>query len=261
MPFPASWPRRFSRRLVFCLAAASAGLAAGAARLVEAPACREETFEGARFTVCPYDPERHELRLAWKDRSGAPLRTLARLALHLGPETTGVRFAMNAGMYELDLSPVGLHVEQGRELRPLNTAVGAGNFYLKPNGVFTVGADGRARVETAEAYARRSVRPAWATQSGPMLLVGGQLHPRIQPDGTSRLVRNAVGATPEGEALFVISDGPVSFGKLARLFRDRLGCPDALYLDGTVSQLWVPRQDRRDRGPALGPMVVVLDRG
>ncbi|HEX2559522.1 phosphodiester glycosidase family protein [Phenylobacterium sp.] len=243
------------------LAGAGAVLAAGAARLADDPPCRIETFEGARFTVCAYRPERHELRLAWRDRSGAPLRTLARLAKHLGPEADSVRFAMNAGMYEPDLSPVGLHVEQGRLLRPLNTADAAGNFYLKPNGVFFVGNDGRAAVATAEAYARRTRSPAWATQSGPMLLVGGELHPRIQPDGASRLVRNGVGAGPDGEALFVISEGPVSFGKLARFFRDGLGCKDALYLDGTVSQLWAPRQGRRDRGPALGPMVVVLDRG
>lgn len=260
MRLPASWPRRVSRRLLLGIATAGAGIAVGAAQLADEPACRTETFEGARFTVCRYDPARHELRLAWRDRSSAPLRTLPRLAQHLGAEAGRVRFAMNAGMYEPDYAPVGLHVEAGRQLRALNTADGAGNFYLKPNGVFWVGADGRPRVETADAYRRSAASPAWATQSGPMLLTGGQPHPRIQPDGASRLIRNGVGTTAEGEALFVISEGPVSFGKLARFFRDGLGCRDALYLDGTVSQLWAPAQSRRDRGPALGPMLVVLDR-
>lgn len=261
MRLPDFWPPRLSRRLIVGIAAASAGLAVGARQLAAEPACRIETFEGARFTVCRYGPARQELRLVWLDRGGAPLRTLARLAQHLGPEAARVRFAMNAGMYEPDLSPVGLYVEQGRQFRPLNTADGDGNFYLRPNGVFWVNADGRAQVESAEAYARESPSPSFATQSGPMLLAEGALHPRIQHDGTSRLIRNAVGTTAQGEALFVISEGPVSFGRLARFFRDGLGCRHALYLDGTVSQLWAPAQGRRDRGAALGPMVVVLDRG
>jgi len=86
------------------------------------------------------------------------------------------------------------------------------------------------------------------------------LHPAIADDGASRKVRNAVGARDAHTALFVISDTPVSFGRLAQLFRDELRCRDALFLDGVVSSAWIPSAERRDSGHELGPMVIVLDR-
>lgn len=61
-------------------------------------------------------------------------------------------------------------------------------------------------------------------------------------------------------AVFVISEEPVSFSEFARLFRDALSCSDALYLDGVVSELFVPSLDRKSRGGALGPIVVVSSR-
>jgi len=145
-------------------------------------------------------------------------------------------------------------------LSPLNRASGFGNFYLKPNGVFSVSADGRARIETTEAFASASRKTTWATQSGPMLVLDGELHPAIQPDGPSRLVRNGVGVDADGSAYFVISQSTVSFGKLARLFRDDLHCANALFLDGTVSSLWAPDLHRRDDARLIGPIVTVLDR-
>ena len=100
----------------------------------------------------------------------------------------------------------------------------------------------------------------WATQSGPMLVIEGALHPAIQDDGSSRLIRNGVGVRGARIAVFVISDDPVSFGKFARLFRDDLGCANALFLDGTVSSLWAPELNRKDAVAPLGPMVVALGR-
>ena len=49
----------------------------------------------------------------------------------------------------------------------------------------------------------------------------------------------------------------MSFGKLARYYRDVLETPNALFLDGSVSQLWDPARDRIDSGPELGPLIVV----
>ena len=223
------------------------------------PACYRERFDGSNFTVCRYDSSRDELRLVWTDAQGRPLRRLSRLAASPSPAGGAIRFAMNAGMFDEAGAPIGLYVEDGRERRPLNTREGPGNFHLKPNGVFSLDADGSVHVETAEAYRARSPSPRWATQSGPMLVIGGKLHPAIQPEGPSRYVRNGVGATDHRTAYFVISDGPVSFGRMARLFRDRLHCPDALYLDGTVSSLWAPSLKRMDDSYALGPLLIVAD--
>ena len=100
----------------------------------------------------------------------------------------------------------------------------------------------------------------WATQSGPMLVLDGRIHPRFSADGESRLVRNGVGVADPRTAFFVISEDPVSFGRLARFFRDALGCRDALFLDGTVSSLWDPSAARQDGYASLGPLIAVFRR-
>lgn len=168
---------------------------------------------------------------------------------------------MNAGMYDEEGRPIGLYIEQGERQRRINLRDGPGNFHLKPNGVFAVDELGRVFVATSDAFARRPPpRIMWATQSGPMLVVGGRLHPRIDPDGQSRLVRNGVGVADPQTAFFVISDDPVSFGRLARLFRDVLNCPNALFLDGSVSSLWDPGAGRRDSHAEFGPVAAALRR-
>jgi uncharacterized protein YigE (DUF2233 family) len=123
--------------------------------------------------------------------------------------------------------------------------------------VFWIDGDGKLNVSAMDTYVAQKPKPTWATQSGPMLVIDGKLHPKFDHDGASRHIRNGVGVTDAGDALFVISDAPVSFGKLARLYRDQLKCDDALYFDGAVSSLWAPSLDRLDAGRNLGPMVVV----
>ena len=167
---------------------------------------------------------------------------------------------MNAGMFDDQGMPIGLYVEAGRRRHAINLRPGPGNFHMKPNGVFAVATDGRVAVVRSEDFGRLPFAPRWATQSGPMLVIGGQLHPSFDPNGTSLHVRNGVGVADPRTAWFVISDEPVSFGRFARFFRDALHCPDALFLDGTVSSLWDPAAGRRDAGYPLGPMVAVLRR-
>lgn len=222
--------------------------------------CTRQAFEGASFEVCAFDAKRQELRLVDVDQAGAPLRSLTALKAVLGEEAGRVRFAMNAGMFDQHGRPIGLYVEKGQRLHALNTASGAGNFYMKPNGVFSLDASGRARIEATNAFHARGGKTVWASQSGPMLVIGGALNPQIQDDGPSVHIRNGVGLTRDGKVNFVISDDPVSFGKLARLFRDPLGCADALYFDGSVSSLWDAGAGRMDVSAPLGPMLVVLDR-
>ena len=104
---------------------------------------------------------------------------------------------------------------------------GPGNFHMLPNGVFTVAPDGTT-----------------ATQDN-----GPSLH-----------IRNGVGVDSEDTAWLVISDEAVSFGRLARFFRDSLNCRNALYLDGSVSSLWDRPGGRRDPRADLGPLIAVFER-
>jgi uncharacterized protein YigE (DUF2233 family) len=104
-----------------------------------------------------------------------------------------------------------------------------------------------------------AVKPVLATQSGPMLVIDGQLHPSISPNGTSRYLRNGVGIGPSGQPIFVISRQPVSFGQFARFFRDGMGCRNALYFDGLVSALWDGPAGQNSQTVNLGPMIVALE--
>ena len=214
-----------------------------------APACGERLFENARFVVCPFDAAKQQMRIV-----RSPTRGFA------GLPAQGVAFAMNAGMFDEDGAPIGLWVENGAVRHGLNTASGGGNFYMLPNGVFSQDADGTLHVETTERFAARRAKPRWATQSGPMLLIGGKLHPQVSSDGPSRNIRNGVCVKEPRLAFFAISQDKVSFGRLARLFRDGLGCRSALYFDGAVSSLWWPQAQRMDAQTPLGPLVVITNR-
>ncbi len=232
------------------------------AQIVESdrPICDNSAFEGDDFTVCIADPRRQRIVLFDADDDAVPYRSFTSLKTALGPRAAAVRFAMNAGMFDASGLPIGYYVQDGMKLQPLNRAKGPGNFHMMPNGVF-FGQGDRWRILTTDGFAEQiSKRPDFATQSGPMLLIDGQLHPRFSEDGDSLKVRNGVGIDPQGRAVFAISNGAVSFGRFARLFRDRYRCRDALFLDGSVSSLWFPEAGRSDGGIPLGPMIAVFDR-
>lgn len=167
---------------------------------------------------------------------------------------------MNAGMFDEQGAPIGFYVERGKQLKALNLRAGPGNFHLQPNGVFAVDGSGRVSVTPSPKFKAQGRNAYWATQSGPMLVIDGKLHPRFDQDGESRLVRNGVGVKDPRTAYFVISEDGVSFGRFARFFRDALDCHNALFLDGSVSSLWEPASGRKDPSTNLGPLVVVLGR-
>lgn len=219
--------------------------------------CAQKDFEGSTFTACRYDSAKHRIALA-DAKDGKALRGFTELQGSLGDEAGNLLFAMNAGMYDEEGMPIGLYVEDGRELHAINLRDGPGNFHMKPNGVFAVDKVGRVSIVSSDEWGKR--KALFASQSGPMLLIGGKLHPRIQADGPSLHIRNGVCTADGRTAWFVISEVPVSFGRFARFLRDSLGCRDALFFDGAVSSLWDPGAGRMDRGYALGPMVAVFRR-
>lgn len=227
----------------------------------ERSACRSVTFENVPLTHCIADPAEHhitmELGAGTGGREDTPYRNLAILAQSRGPDAPGVAFAVNGGMYDGEGRPIGYYVEGGNRTKELSLSDGPGNFHMKPNGVF-FGADGKWQIMASDEFYRTvGDRPDFGTQSGPMLVVDGALHPRIANDGPSKAIRNGVGIDKKGHAHFVISDNVMSFGQLARFFRDELKVPNALFLDGNVSSLWDPANDRLDRGAPIGPMIVV----
>ena len=223
------------------------------------PPCAGATFEGTPLTHCIADPATNTIRMVLGPK-GKPYRSLSELAVGLGEKAGNVAFAMNGGMFDEAGLPIGYYVENAKRAHALNRNEGWGNFHLQPNGVF-FGTGTRWEVRTSQDFAAHvAKRPQFGTQSGPMLVIAGKLHPSIDADGPSQKLRNAVGVDREGRAHFVISEAPISFGKLARYFRDVLHTPNALFLDGSVSSLWDPHMHRVDGGPPLGPLIVVEKR-
>ncbi len=167
----------------------------------------------------------------------------------------------NAGIFEPGQAPTGLFVSGGEELGALNTQAGTGNFYLEPNAVFAVDRAGTARVVDTRAW---SGDPVLATQSGPALVLGGELHPLFNPDSPNRRVRSGVGVRKDDphRVYLAISREPVRFHEMGTLFRDTLGCDDALYLDGVISGMAGPEVDPKLRapGPFAGLLVVTTGR-
>jgi uncharacterized protein YigE (DUF2233 family) len=209
-----------------------------------------------KFTVVDVDTRSEQLQLFLRDDTGTPFHRFEKLAAWLESRGQRLSFATNAGMFEPDHSPVGLFVASARELAPLNLASGRGNFFMKPNGVFYLTTSGPKIVESSK-YAANAADVLLATQSGPLLVEHGAIHPAFSATSRSKLIRNGIGVTGS-TAVFVISNEPVSFYEFATYFRDQLKCDDALYLDGVVSALFLPKQGRSDSTVDLGPIIGVV---
>lgn len=236
-----------TRRLLIASLVA-AGLVLPARALAQPPVtCAARTIAGARYRVCEIAAaDVGRLQLTARYGGGRPVRTIARVDSLARARGERLLFATNAGLYERVDSATGMLVaDGGRTYSRLNRGAGppnpcsVANFYCPPNGVFFV-AGGRAAVlSTADFAARRASAgaPRMASQSGPMLVRRGALA-RAFPADSRRLVRNGVGVRRDGTVVFAIADSPVTFHAFATAFRDALRCPDALFLDGTISQLY-----------------------
>lgn len=221
--------------------------------------CRTTEYADTAFTLCEVDATSEQIDLFLKDDSGnvygqffAVDRALAATGKRLG-------FAMNAGMYHDDRAPVGHYLENGQEQMRVISNPGPGNFGMLPNGVFCIR---KSRADVIETLNYLETAPACihATQSGPMLVTDGALHPRFLKGGTSKYIRNGVGTTRDGlRVVFAISEEPVNFYTFGNLFKEHLDLPNALYFDGNVSRIYAPDINRNDIGFQLGPIVGVVE--
>ena len=217
-------------------------------------ACAEEAFEGNAYVVCRFDLRSDPLQLFNLKPDGEPYGSFSSLGGGLKEQGKTLAFGMNAGMFDDHLKPIGLYVEGGKQLKRLNRRNGPGNFHLKPNGVFYIAGSSGGVMET-EAYAKSGLKVDYASQSGPMLVVDGKLHPRFSETAQSRKRRNGVGASDGHMLVFAISTSAVNFHSFARLFRDHLNCRNALFLDGSISSLYAPELGRSDGFFSLGPII------
>ncbi len=203
------------------------------------------------------DPKIQEVKLYWKDEKGKSIKSLQNLKDHLDSQNKNLLFAMNGGMYLPDGSPQGLFIHEHKTLTQIDTTSGNGNFSMKPNGIFYLMADNTPHVcATSDFIDNDQIK--YATQSGPMLIINGQIHPAFQKGSPNLNIRNGVGILPNNKIIFAISKTEINFYEFAEFFLN-LGCQNALYLDGFVSRAYYPKGNCIQTDGQFGVMIGVTE--
>ncbi len=210
----------------------------------------------SNLLVHEIDLTNNDLRFYYKDEFGKNFGSLGNLKNWLDGNNKELTFAVNGGMYKKDYSPQGLYIENGNLLSPLDTQLnGFGNFYLQPNGILGIGEYSKAIItETNQLKNIAALR--YATQSGPMLVINGKMHPGFRKGSSNLNIRNGVGILPNGNLLFVMSKQKINFYDLADFFLKN-DCKNALYLDGFVSRTYWPKGNWKQLDGNFGVIIGV----
>lgn len=203
------------------------------------------------------DPSRDKIEMFWKDDNGKIFETFDNLRDWVNKRGRRLRFATNGGMFMEDLAPLGLYVENGRQLRQLNTRKGKTNFYIQPQGVFCITYDNKAFICKADEF-HQDGNIKYATQSAPMLVINRNINNVLDSYKSSQLIRSGVGILPDGRVVFALSKEMVSFYEFAQYFHD-LKCVNAMFLDGNISEMYLPEQKLNDCQGGFGVIIAVTD--
>lgn len=202
------------------------------------------------------DPKKQPIELFWKDDKGNILKSLGNVKNYVASKNKTLLFAMNAGMYTEDHGPLGLFIQNGKTIRKINKVKSAyGNFYMQPNGVFYIDNNNSAVVCKTEKFIS-SEKIKYATQSGPMLVVDGNINAAFGKGSSNINIRNGVGILPNNNVVFVMSKTLVNLYDFAAYFK-KLGCKNALFLDGAVCQTYLPAKNWRQTGGDFGVIIGV----
>ena len=243
------------RHITFCIS-----ILIGPMVHVHAATVMDYHFQDATISVCKVDVGRDLLRIFWRDETKQNFAKFLPLRAWLLKQNEDLVCATNAGIFDEQLRPLGLYIENGVTLRRLNQRKNAyGNFYMQPNGVLLIQAH-RATILDTESLAARGDQimqdVLFATQSGPMLVQSGKINPTFVINSENRLRRNAVCTISPRELVLAVARDPINFYDFALFLQNRLGCTDALYLDGNISRMF-PGPDF-ELGPDLGPIIAVI---
>jgi len=138
------------------------------------------------YRIVTVDLAQDKLELYWRDSEDLAYGSIEALRRTGDVQARPLLFATNAGIYDREFRPLGLTIADGRTLRPINTVQGSGrsgNFGMQPNGIFYVDTSGHAGVVATRTWRERKIDARIATQSGPMLVVDGEINPNFLEKG------------------------------------------------------------------------------
>lgn len=202
-----------------------------------------------------------DIQFFWKDDKKKLIKNLKKLQDIAARENKQLLFGMNAGIFNPNRTPTGLFIKEGKELVKLNVKNAPGNFFLKPNGVFFIEQNGIPHVMETNAFKEQKEHflVENATQSGPMLVIDGKIHPKFVEGSNNLNIRNGVGINKEGKAVFIITGKPVSLYTFASIFKEHFNCDNALYLDGAISDAFIPGIKKYGLTGNFGPLIAILN--
>ncbi len=213
-----------------------------------------KSYEDARIISHVVDPHHDELRLYHRDDNGTIFKNFVNLKKYLSEQNKTLQFAMNGGMYMEDSTPLGLYVQDHKTIKKINRVQKAyGNFYIQPNGIFFITADKNAYIKASKDFHNKPY-VQYATQSGPMLVIDGNINAKLKKGSVYTHIRNGVGILPDGKVLFAISKSLINFYDFANFFQKN-GCKSALYLDGAISQIYLPPDNLGARYSKFGVII------
>jgi len=219
--------------------------------------CNDQIRNDKDYVIFEANPKKENIQFYWKNDSGKAIKNINGLKKYVESKNENLKFAMNGGMFEVNNIPKGLYIENSKILNKIDTSTGNGNFYLQPNGVFYITKNHEPKiVETKKFGFNENIQ--FATQSGPMLLINGNINYIFQEQSKNVNIRNGVGILENGNVVFVMSKAEVNFYNFALLFKE-LGCKKALYLDGFVSRTYLPEKNWVQEDGDFGVMIGVTD--
>lgn len=219
--------------------------------------CSDKIKNEKDYVIFEANSKTENIKFYWKNDSGQAIKSINNLKKYVESKNENLKFAMNGGMFEINNIPKGLYIENSKILNKIDTSNGNGNFYLQPNGVFYLTKNNEAKIVETQKF-RYNSNIEYATQSGPMLLINGNLNPIFQEQSKNLNIRNGVGILENGNVVFVMSKTEVNFYNFALLFKE-LGCKNALYLDGFVSRTYLPEKKWMQEDGDFGVMIGVTN--
>ncbi len=217
-------------------------------------AFKNNEIQNNDFVEFIVNPKKQQIKMFWKDEKQNNFVSISKLKSWLNINKKELVFACNGGMYHKGYAPVGLYIENKITKAKIDTTTQTGNFYLKPNGIFYITNDNQAAVCQTEKFVNKNIK--FATQSGPMLVIDGEIHPSFKQGSVHVNTRNGVGILPNNSVIFAMSKKDINLYDFAKYFKD-LGCKNALFFDAFISRTYLPEQNWTQTDGDFGVIVAV----